>query len=96
MCLGGGTGAVILKYFKKNTHIVKSLLKVSEKQLLFFYLCCAKLVLWSKRFKILVLKLCFFSQTFAKFETVAFFPYFFFKVCTIFLRTVFDIWGTRK
>jgi hypothetical protein len=53
---------VILKYSKKNTHIVKGLLKVSEKQLLFFYSCCANLVLWSKKFKNLVLMLCFFSN----------------------------------
>jgi hypothetical protein len=66
-----GTGAVILKYFEKNTHIVKGLLKVSETQLLISYSCCANLVLWSKKSKSLILKLCFFSETFVQFETVA-------------------------
>ncbi len=62
MCLGGGDGCSDLKYFEKNTHIVKGFQKVSEKQLLFFYSCCAKLVLWSKKSKNLVLKLCLFLK----------------------------------
>ncbi len=60
-----GMGAVIFKYFKKNTHIVKGLLKVSENNY-YFSIPVVRNQFYGQKVLKFSTKAVFFSQTFVR------------------------------